>query len=305
MTAPVPPPPRSNVRLIWRNGSRRITTIGRDRRPFTDLYHFLLTMPWPQLLLSVVSLYVTLNTIFALLYMAGAPCIQNARPNDFGDAFFFSVQTLATIGYGVMAPVTAWSHFLVTIEAFVGMLTVAMVTGLMFTKFSRPTARVAFSESAVIAPRNGVPTLQFRMSNQRANQIVEAKLQVALTRNERTEEGETMRRFHDLKLVRAQNMIFALSWTAMHEIDATSPLYGLTQESLKSAGFELVVSLVGTDETMAQPVHARWSYTTDEILWNHRFVDILLVDEKGTPYLDLRRFHRTEPLADTSGIAHG
>ncbi len=302
MTPPAhtPPnlPPVRRIRIIQREaGSRRTPMLGLARRPLSDVYHFLLTVPWSQLMLFVILLYVALNTLFAFLYLAGGDCIQNAEPGSFTDCFFFSVQTLATIGYGVMAPRTLWAHWLVTIEAFIGMLTVAMVTGLMFSKFSRPTARVEFSKFAIVAPRNGVPTLMFRMSNQRANQIVEARVQVAVAMSERTLEGETMRRFFDLQMVRHQNIIFALSWTAMHVIDETSPLFGHTEESLANTDIEVVVSLVGMDETMSQTVHARWSYVPPEICWNHRFVDIIRSNEKGERYIDLRYFNEVEPLS--------
>ena len=304
MTQPKPPwsgsPALRRVRVIQRDASRRVPLVGLPRRPLSDAYHFLLTLSWPRLMLSVVLLYVTLNTSFAVLYWLGGDCIQNAKPGDFGDCFFFSVQTLATIGYGVMAPKTAWSHWLVTAEAFVGMLSVAMVTGLMFSKFSRPTARVEFSNLAIIAPRNGVPTLMFRMSNQRANQIVEARIQVAVAMTETTQEGEIMRRFFDIPMVRSQNIIFALSWTAMHTIDASSPLYGHTEATLAASDMEVVVSLVGMDETMSQPVHARWSYIPEEIRWNHRFVDIIRLNDKGERTIDLRYFQQVEPLPETA-----
>ncbi len=292
---PLPVPPR--VRVIQRAGSRRTRLLGLPRRPLSDVYHYLLTVPWPQLMALVVALYVTLNTVFAALFWLGGDCIQNAQPGSFADCFFFSVQTLATIGYGVMAPKTPWSHWLVTVEAFVGMLSVAMVTGLMFSKFSKPTARVEFSKVAIVAPRNGVPTLMFRMANQRANQIVEARIQVAVALTERTLEGETMRRFFDLPMIRSQNILFALSWTAMHAIDEASPLFGHTAASLEATDIEIVVSLIGMDETMSQPVHARFSYIPSEMRWNHRFVDIIRQDARGERVLDLSYFHTTEPLA--------
>lgn len=284
------------ARRSRRDPGQRLQMLGLPRRPLSDAYHFLLTVPWPPLMLLVVGLYLLLNTLFAGLFLLGGDCIHNARPGEFADAFFFSVQTLATIGYGVMAPRTGWAHFLVTVEAFVGMLSVAMVTGLMFSKFSRPTARVEFSDVAVVAPRNGRPTLMFRMSNHRANQIVEARVQVAVAVTEQTLEGEKMRRFFDLQLVRQQSIIFALSWTAMHTIDDTSPLWQHTAESLAGSDLEIIVSLVGMDETMSQPVHARWSYLPNEIMWNYRFVDIIQRDETGVRAIDLRHFHEVEPL---------
>lgn len=290
------------VRVIQRDAKRRVALVGLPRRPLSDVYHYLLTLSWPRLMLSVVLLYTSLNVLFAFLYWLGGDCILNARAGNFGDCFFFSVQTLATIGYGYMAPKTSWSHWLVTAEAFVGMLSVAMVTGLMFSKFSRPTARVEFSNVAIIAPRNGVPTLMFRMSNQRANQIVEARIQVAVAMTETTQEHETMRRFFDLAMVRSQNIIFALSWTAMHTIDETSPLFGHTEASLLNSDVEIVVSLIGMDETMSQPVHARWSYVPEEIRWNHRFVDIIRRNDKGEPTIDLRFFQQVEPLPTAANV---
>ena len=163
-------------------------------------------------------------------------------------------------------------------------------------KFSKPTARVLFANVAVVSPRNGVPHLMFRLANQRGNQIVEARLQVALARWERTLEGETMRRFYDLELVRQQNIIFALTWTAMHAIDERSPLFGATAQSLMDEGAEFAVSFVGLDETMSQTVHARWSYRPEEILWNHRYTDIISILPGGKRRIDYRLFHDTHAV---------
>lgn len=297
MSAPLEKPINpTRLRTIQRDGVRRITTVGMSRRPISDLYHYLLTISWARLMLMIILTYVALNCVFAVLYLLGGDTILGAAPGSFADAFFFSVQTLATIGYGVMAPKTAWSHGLVTVEAFTGMMTVAMATGLLFAKFAKPTARVLFSHTAVIAPRNGRLHLQFRAANQRANQIVEARLTVALARNETTLEGEAMRRFYDIQLVRNQNIIFALSWTAMHVIDENSPLWGYDSAKLSAQDAEIIVSLAGTDETMSQTVHARWSYVPEEILWNHRMLDIIGVLPTGERYIDYTKFHLTEPL---------
>ncbi|MBI5611390.1 MAG: ATP-sensitive inward rectifier potassium channel 10 [Deltaproteobacteria bacterium] len=279
-----------------RLADRGVVAIGAPRRPLSDLYHALMTVRWPAMLGLILIWYLLLNLVFALLYVLGGDCIQGAEPGSFPDAFFFSVQTFATIGYGAMAPTTTYAHVLVTSEAFVGMLTAAVATGLIFAKFSKPTARVIFADTAIVAPRNGVPHLMFRLANQRGNQIVEARLQVALARWERTQEGETMRRFHDLELVRQQSLLFVLTWTAMHPIDDRSPLHGATAQSLIEEGAELVVSFVGLDETMNQTVHARWSYRPDEIRWNHRYADIIAVLPDGRRQIDYRVFHNTAPL---------
>jgi inward rectifier potassium channel len=268
------------------------------RRPsFNDLYHFLVAAPWRWLIGLVVAAYAAANLLFALLYLAGGDCIENARPGSFADAFFFSVQTMATIGYGKLIPRTAYANSLVTLEALIGMLFVAMSTGLIFSKFARPAARVLFSNVAVVTPRDGVPTLQFRMANERANQIVEAQVRLMLTRDEVTREGETLRRFYDLPLARDRNAIFALTWTAMHAITPDSLLHGETAESLAASKTEFVVSLVGTDETIAQTIHARWSYLPAEIVWNARFADILTVLPDGRRLVDYARFHDTVPVA--------
>src|SRR3954469_5439583 len=196
------------------------------RAPLADLYHNLIARSWGRLLGLVASVYIIANLIFASMYTLGGDCIAGAT--SFKDRFFFSVQTLSTIGYGTMVPKTTYAHILVTLQAFGGTLFVALVTGLVFAKFSRPTARVMWSKNVVLIERNGKRLLQFRMANERANQIVEAQLRVALARIEVAPDGERMRRFHDLKLARDRNVIFVLTWTAIHEIDETSPLHGLT-----------------------------------------------------------------------------
>lgn len=269
---------------------------GLTHSKWRDPYHLLLTLDWSQFLaLSVVS-YLVLNTVFALLYLAGGDCLKNARPGSFADAFFFSVQTMATIGYGAIYPNTDYANILVSIEAFAGLMGVAVGTGLMFARFSRPTARVLFSRVAVIAPLNGVPTLIFRTANERRNQILEAQLGVSLLRNEITIEGEPMRRFYDLQLVRNQTRNFSLTWTVMHPIDESSPLFGATPESLAQSQTDIVITLIGFDETVSQTVHARHYYITEEILFDRRFVDIFSTKQDGRRMIDYSRFHEVKPL---------
>jgi len=273
---------------------------GLERRWFRDLYHYLVIAPWPAVIFWIAAGFAAINAAFAAGYLLIGG-VANARPGSFSDAFFFSVQTMATIGYGKFAPRTLFAHILVTLETFVGLLGVAMTTGLTFAKFSRPTARVLFSRVAVVRPWNGIPSLMFRMANQRSNQIVEAHLHVVLARDETTAEGESIRRFHDLELTRRQNAIFALSWTAMHAITERSPLYGASSTSLAAAGAEIVVSLVGTDETFSQTVHARYSYVPDEIVWDARFVDIISQLPDGRRRIDYTRFHDVVPLGAPAG----
>jgi inward rectifier potassium channel len=278
--------------------SRRFDVIrkGVSHSHWHDPYHLLLTIDWFRFIAVTVITYVVTNTVFAFLYLAGGDSIKNARPGSFLDAFFFSVQTMATIGYGAMYPQTDYANFLVSIEALVGLLGVAMATGLMFARFSRPTAKVLFSRMAVIAPHNGVPTLMLRVANERSNQILEAQIGLSLLRDEVTAEGQFMRRFYDLKLVRSQTRTFALSWMVMHQIDESSPLYGATPESLEEAETDIIATLTGIDETVSQTVHARHYYITEEILWNMRFVDIFTRKPDGRRVLDLNRFNEVTPV---------
>jgi inward rectifier potassium channel len=283
-----------------RSFGQTVDRVGIRGAILRDLYHFLIARTWGHLLGLIAIVYVIANVVFALLYEIGGDSVVGARPGNFGDYFFFSVQTMATIGYGTMAPRTLYAHLLVTAEAFVGTLFVAVVTGLVFAKFSRPTARVLFSESCVLVERDGVQMLMFRMANERANQIVEAQLRCVLTRNELTSDGERIRRVHDLELVRERNLVFVLSWTAMHMVTADSPLYGMSDEDLKQTQSFVVCSLTGRDETFAQTVHARHAYTADEIVRGKRFADILFARPDGSRYVDYSKFHELVPMGTPS-----
>ena len=291
MADPVPVP---NQRFISKDGRSNLVKVGLRRAFFGDLYASWLTSSWQNVFALVVALYLLINTAFALLYLTLGG-VENARPGSFSDAFFFSVQTIATIGYGKMSPVTLPAHLLVTTESFCGLVGVALITGLMFAKFARPTARVIWSEVCVVAPQDGVPSLMLRVANARGNQVVEAQLRIGMMRSERTSEGETVRRMHDLRLVRANSAVFALSWLAVHPIDEKSMLFGQTAESLKGSGVELYVSLTGLDETFNQTIHARRSYAADEILWGRRFVDIVGALPDGRVAIDYTKFHGTRP----------
>jgi len=210
--------------------------------------------------------------------------------------FFFSVQTMATIGYGKMEPVTIFSNILVSIEALTGLLALALMTGLVFSKFSRPTARVRFTRFVVIGPRDGVHSLMIRAANLRANRIVEADIHVVLARQEVTAEGESIRRLYDLPMTRGRSAMFALSWTAVHQIVEGSPLFGQTRESMANCAAEIIVSIIGLDETFSQTVHARHTYELDEIVWGARFADVLVLHPDGSRSVDYAHFDEVEML---------
>ena len=267
-----------------------ILVVGAERRGLTDLYHQVLTMPAWGLPALLAGAYMGANAIFAGLYMLVGG-VQGMRPGSFADAFFFSVQTLSTIGYGGMIPVGRAANIVMTFEAFFGLGLVAVATGLIVARFSRATARVVFSRVAVITNFEGKPTLMFRAANQRGNQILEAEIMLNLLRQTMTPEGQIFRRFQELKVERARTPMFALTWTVLHTIDESSPLYGATFDDLEEWQAEIVIVLSGADDIFAQRIHARHSYMPDEILWNQRFEDVLSIDDKGNRIIDYGRLH--------------
>ena len=274
-------------------GKRNALIKGQDAGRFFDFYHGVLTADWPAFVLQLAAFFLSVNLIFAVLYLADPGGIANARRGSFADAFFFSVQTLGTLGYGVMAPRSLYANLVVTAESFTGILIIALYTGIIFARFSRPFARVMFSKVAVVMPFDGVPTLMFRAANQRGNSILDAHVNVSLARNYTTREGVTMRRFQELRLLRASNPLFALSWTVLHPIDAQSPLYGLGLAEMIEQDMEVVIMLSGMDETISDHIYTRHSYMAEEILWNRRFVDVISTAPSGQRMVDLNQFHDT------------
>jgi inward rectifier potassium channel len=280
-----------HARIVTPNGQFNVARVGMFNPPWRDIYHVMLTMPWPMFFLTVGGFYLAANVLFAIAYLIGGDNIANATPYSFPDAFFFSVQTMASIGYGAMYPQTFYANVVVTIEALAGLMILATATGLMFARFSKPTARILFSNVAVVTEFNGTPTLMFRTANQRRNRILEAQIELTLVQNTVTQEGYFMRQFTDLGLVRSHSPVFALSWTVMHPIDENSPLFNATRQALLERDSELVVTLTGLDETLSQTIHGRHSYTPDEIIWNHQFVDLFGRSPDGRLAIDYARFH--------------
>lgn len=282
-------------RLVPRSSADRIRRVNLRTRWWEDFYHDTLTMRWGTFLLWGSALYLAINAVFAGLYLLQPGSIQNARPGSFADAFFFSVQCISTIGFGGLTPATLYANLLTTAEAIISLAIVALATGSVFARISRPRARVMFAHSAVICRFNGVPTLQIRLANERISQILSAEVQVSLLRVERTTEGEMFRRFYDLPLVRSRTPIFAMTFTVMHRIDESSPLWGVAPEELALEDAECLVSVTGLEETTSQTVHARHSYSHEELIWGYRFRDVFATDPKGRPIIDYGGFHDTEP----------
>jgi inward rectifier potassium channel len=289
--------PPAPIRIVVRDG--RFEPERRTWHSYwRDPYHLMLTVPWPMFLLLIALAYAGINALFALSYLIGGDNIANARPGSFSDAFFFSVQTFASIGYGAMTPKTFYANVLVSFEAWVELLSLAVITGLAFARFSRPTARVLFSKVAVIAPYQGIPTLMFRAANERRNQVLEAQMLVYMMIDEISAEGTRMRRIYDLNLTRNRTPNFVLTWTAMHPIDEQSPLYGLSQEFLLQAKATFVISLSGIDETVNQTIYDRHVYAAQDIRENHRLVDIFYETPEGHREIDYTKFHDVVPVIE-------
>ena len=274
-------------------GHTEVTRLGVPSFTLQDAYHGILRMSWLQFFGAAVVVYLCANLVFACAYRLGDHAINNAE--SFSDCFFFSVETLATVGYGGMSPATFYGHCVATVEIITGMLSMAVITSLVFARFSKPTARIRFSRVAVITPFEGVPTLMVRVANQRRSYIIEATAALVLLRDEATTDGHQLRRFHDLKLQRSRSPMFALSWQIMHRIDATSPLHGITAQQFRDGDMRLALTISGVDETFAATVTARHDYTHEHLRFDERFVDIF--EEGDHPrhmYLDLGRFDETQ-----------
>jgi len=290
-----PPPPL--FRLLRPDAPLRVRPIGLRPRIFSDLYHELLRASWPQLASLFALSFLTFNLIFAVLYSLDPNALGSIRELDniprFWRAFFFSVHTVATIGYGDVYPLSIYANWLVVAEITLGILFFALTTGIAFARFSRPTARILFSNVAVITPVNGIPTLMFRAANQRHNLIFGAAASVSVLRDEQFA-GTTMRRFRELPLIRDMNPVFALTWTIMHPITEDSPLFGLLGDGDPDDAMEIVTILSGVDERSGQTIFARWAYGLADIRRNAHFADILGQTPEGIRTIDYRRFHDIE-----------
>jgi inward rectifier potassium channel len=277
--------------------SYKTTVIGAPR-VIGDWYHALLQMSWTALIGFIAIAFLGVNAIFALLYLQIGG-VTHARPDSFADAFYFSVQTMGTVGYGAMYPESAGANNVMVAESVVSLIVTALATGLVFSKFARPIGRVAFSRYAVISPMDGVPTLMIRVGNERGNSIVEATVHLTLSRTVHTAEGVVFYRLVDLKLDRERSPAVTRSWTILHRIQEGSPLFGATPESLAKEEAELMATISGTDDTSYQPVHAREQYENRDILWGARYADVLSETPDGDIVLDVRRFHEVVPTVPT------
>jgi inward rectifier potassium channel len=287
-----PNEPTSQTRVI-RLGDREIITEGLRLRFWADLSHRCMTASWPAFIAGAALVFVAFNAVFAVFYWIGDQPISNVPGGAYIDYLYFSIETLSTAGYGDMHPQTHYGHFIATVELFTGIFSMSLMTGLIFARFSRPSARLLFADNPVISSHDGKPTLMVRLANERHNIISNATARLWLFKTVASLEGQPLRRFYELPLVRNESPALALSWTLYHVLDEESPLYGLGADDLKASSASLAVVVSGFDVLAAQNVHAQKSYHHHDIRFGHRYADILGTAEDGRLRVDYGRFHDT------------
>jgi inward rectifier potassium channel len=278
-------------RLLSKDGSFNVHRHTRNPLGNIHLYHLLITMSWSRFLLLIFVYYAFTNALFAALYVfVGIEHLSNPPAGfwpQFWHAYFFSAQTLTTVGYGSVSPIGLQANVIAAIEALIGLLTFALATGLLYGRFARPKARLRFSENAIIAPhRDNTNALMFRLVNVTESQIVNMEAKVFLSMIDHNQGGARI--FQPLNLDISTVAMLSLSWTVVHTLTPESPLWGLSQEQLLRADAEILILLMGYDDTFAQEVNARYSYIGNEILWGHKFIPMFLNENgKTVLYLDL------------------
>jgi inward rectifier potassium channel len=278
---------------IVRLGDREIIAEGLQLSFWADLSHRCMTASWPAFIAGAAAVFLLFNAAFALFYWIGDQPIANVPDAAYIDYFYFSIETLSTAGYGDMHPQSHYGHFIATVELFTGIFSMSLMTGMIFARFSRPSARLLFASAPVISNHEGLPTLMIRLANERHNVIGNATARLWLLSNEVSLEGGTFRRFSELALVRNEHPALALSWTLYHVLDETSPLHASAPTDLAAAKASLVVVVSGYDIVAAQTVHARQTYQHPDIRFGHRYADILDTSDDGRLRIDYGRFHDT------------
>jgi inward rectifier potassium channel len=286
---------RQRGSMTVRVGAFELTKKGATRYDWRDPYHIAVSLSWPGFLLMFVVLELAINTIFATLYLLEPGAVANARPGSLTDAFFFSLETLATVGYGVMSPATLYGHIITAIEIIVGMAFVAIMTGLTFVRFSRPRGKFLWADKAVVATYNGQRTLMVRLANGRAGLMVDAHAKMAALISIKTKEGQFFRRVHELPLQRSRLPLFALTWTLMHDLTESSPLHGYDAESYATSQIRLIVQVDANDRALAADVGDVHDYGPEDVLFGMRFADAVTQDAEGRTLADLNLLSALEP----------
>ena len=281
-----------------RAGQLEFLRVNAKGQEWRDIYHWILALSWPRFILLLLGTYLSINLAFAGLYTIGGPCIAEMKPGSYLEAFFFSAETLATVGYGHMYPQTLYGHIVTTCEIMVGLFLLAVITGLIFVRFSRPTARISFSDKLVISPFDGQPTLMLRVANMRTHSMVEAEFRLMMHRDEPTQEGEVIRRFYPLKLHFDRLLAFPAALTLRHTIDEKSPLHGITPDHLRESETRLMASIVCIDTVIPASVQSQQGYSWRDIRFGERFVEIYTELGSDRLSVDYGRIHETEPVPD-------
>jgi inward rectifier potassium channel len=286
--------PRREKHALINVGDYSLTKKGVSRYDWADPYRLAVELTWPQFLAAFVAIYLSVIALFALAYTAVGPSVANARPHVFSDHFFFSLETLATVGYGYMYPATLYGHLVASVEIMTGLAFGAILTGLFFVRFSKPRAKFIFADHPVVTTHNGRSTLMLRIGNGRASTLADARVKISVLLSEISAEGASFRRTHELALVRSSIPVFPLTWTIMHEIDEKSPLHGLNKTKFVAAESRMFVSFEARDPALALVVHDLRSYAPADVLFGMRYVDVIGVDEHGITCADMTRISDVE-----------
>jgi inward rectifier potassium channel len=278
-----------------RYGGFHLFSTGAARFDLSDPFHLIATISWPAFFACLLGSELLINTMFAFLYVAVPGAIANVRPGNLADAFFFSIETLATVGYGAMVPATLYGHIVSSVEIVTGMVYAACMTGVVFIRFSKPRPKIVYADRPVVANYNGAPTLMIRLANGRANPLTDASVRLYALMTERTAEGHIFRGAKQLTLARPHFPLFALIWTLMHRIDEGSPLYGSTSESMAADAVRLILIFEAHDPAVSTHVHDLKGFMPESVAFGMRYSDAVHWDEQGRPIADLARISDLEP----------
>ena len=281
-------------RLINKDGTFNIVKRGSEPRLY-DAYQYLSNVPVGRLSLLILGFYLLINIFFALLYIGcGVENLHGLDPTlpPFMNAFFFSVQTFTTVGYGVLSPHGMATNLVVTLESLMGWVGFAIITGLVYGRFAKPNVRILYSNNALITPTAEGKILQFRLANKRNNMLMALEAKVILM----VQDADFERHYYNLKLEQSSKHFFPLSWTVVHHIDEDSPLHGMTPRQMEEQRAEVLVLITGFDEAFGHDIYSRFSYLYDEILWNVQFKKPFDTDETGEIIFDLLQLHESEPV---------
>lgn len=289
------------TRLVNPDGSFNVRRVNQSFYGRLNLYHRLITTTWTRFFLLIIAGFIAVNLLFAGIYVAlGVENLHGADLSSawsrFYDAYFFSTQTLTTVGYGRIAPVGFWMSFAAATESTMGLLAFAMATGLLYGRFSRPEAKILFSEKALISPYLDTTALMFRIVNERANQLIEINVEVVLSILEDLPNGTRTRKYYGLPLERSKVSFFPLNWTLVHPILDTSPLFGKTDADLLEGDAEILILIRATEDTFSQVVYSRSSYRASEIEWGAKFRKMYDNAERGTTTLDIAKLSDFDPV---------